>query len=1096
MTPGATQAPYGVIAVEGHPETAGALPGSVTVDLTDLAVALGLPGLAPDHLALLLEYEDQLVPVSWQLDLTPEGDAIVSFLPSEEHSRPTMRLRLSPASGREPDRLPPPGAVEVSETDGVITVRNELYEITHALADMAGLPSRVVWRHTGKVFDTYVINDRLHRRDLGGFLLRNDSQAAVEVLARGPLTAVIRVTARYIGSGPTATNAKAEYLFHYFAGSPVIRVEGHLTQDSRMRWDESHLMEINFPDQSLGRWANSESPEGADLKADQKSYLGSWGALLDGQNVLGMFGQDAVRIYDGRGGYGTYLHGPWVSTAADRLDLSTYLYISAAPNALAELARLADSQSVPVEYELSTSTIAGLLADIRAAGSSEARWAAAMLARETRSGGLARATDRLSSLQAALKKGGDVSRIATDGGAIHMLAGDRLIAGIRATDDGVSLVSLYDAARGREYLRGEQPLWLATFRDPQGEKIAVESSSAFGKAVVLRQKAGARVRWAAHSDERLARVTIRQSLTVTDATLSSTLTVDNRSDATLLDVTPLTLDLARLGAARDDDWVLYPKVSGGLVRDPMQNYPGHSGMYPSGWTTVQFGAFYDPDGGLYFGCHDPEAWSKTISLVAAGGGINARMQWPAPNASLPGNGFRQSGSTVCRLFDGDWFDAARIYRAWAEAEAEWWPDADRPDTPEWMKDIAVWVNASGHAKDCVPKVKAFAEYMGVPAALHWYSWHEIPFDVDYPHYFPAKPGFAEGVAELQEAGVRVMPYINGRLWDTGADDFESTGFPAAAKRESGENYIEEYGSGAKLAPMCPTTDLWRDTVRGLVLRLCGPENNVDGVYIDQVAAAGPALCYDSSHRHPLGGGSWWTKKGYWPLLARLRAELRALSPDKMITTECTAEPYAHRFDGYLSWNFWYGDQVPVVAALYGGAVQLFGRTTEGGDQAVRLKTAQALVWGEQIGWYGPGVIEHPINGPFIRRCARMRYHLRDFLARGRMQHPPTVVGAVPDVTMQWRGGEATYSAVQAGAWSSRDGRLAVIFANALDEPLAFTWELDGTRYAFDDTAAIYTENGVTGSDGPHLTTPTSLEVALGPCEVIAYVLDRSEETGP
>jgi len=29
-----------------------------------------------------------------------------------------------------------------------------------------------------------------------------------------------------------------------------------------------------------------------------------------------------------------------------------------------------------------------------------------------------------------------------------------------------------------------------------------------------------------------------------------------------------------------------------------------------------------------------------------------------------------------------------------------------------------------------------------------------------------KEGFAEGVRELEEAGVFVMPYINGRLWDT------------------------------------------------------------------------------------------------------------------------------------------------------------------------------------------------------------------------------------------------------------------------------------------------------------------------------------------
>jgi hypothetical protein len=40
----------------------------------------------------------------------------------------------------------------------------------------------------------------------------------------------------------------------------------------------------------------------------------------------------------------------------------------------------------------------------------------------------------------------------------------------------------------------------------------------------------------------------------------------------------------------------------------------------------------------------------------------------------------------------------------------------------------------------------------------------------------SKPGFAEGVRELQKAGVRVMPYINGRLWDTRAKGMEDDQF--------------------------------------------------------------------------------------------------------------------------------------------------------------------------------------------------------------------------------------------------------------------------------------------------------------------------------
>ena len=41
------------------------------------------------------------------------------------------------------------------------------------------------------------------------------------------------------------------------------------------------------------------------------------------------------------------------------------------------------------------------------------------------------------------------------------------------------------------------------------------------------------------------------------------------------------------------------------------------------------------------------------------------------------------------------------------------------------------------------------------------------FDTHYPDYFPARVGCKESVAAMQAAGMRVIPYINGQLYDTG-----------------------------------------------------------------------------------------------------------------------------------------------------------------------------------------------------------------------------------------------------------------------------------------------------------------------------------------
>jgi hypothetical protein len=334
-----------------------------------------------------------------------------------------------------------------------------------------------------------------------------------------------------------------------------------------------------------------------------------------------------------------------------------------------------------------------------------------------------------------------------------------------------------------------------------------------------------------------------------------------------------------------------------------------------------------------------------------------------------------------------------------------------------------------------------------------------------------------------------MPYINGRLWDTGNEDFSTLARPAATKNEQGEPYIEEYGSGAKLAPMCPTTELWRKTVRDTVLRLQN-EMGVAGVYIDQVAAAGPVLCFDAGHGHPLGGGHWWTVDGYWPLLTALRKQM---GPDKFITTECNAEPYIHLFDGYLTWHWQFNNQIPLFSAVYGGKIQLFSRAYRGGptkDLALRMKAAQQLVFGEQLGWLDPNVIKEENNGPFMRRMTRLRYALRDYLARGEMARPPTLRGNIPEVTADWQwSGEwpVTDTALQRGAWRAADGRLVLLFVNVADEELHPELVFDGAAYGFPKGTKLTVTPRTEEGPGEPATEPAAFrrKLSLAPHQALA-----------
>lgn len=1082
---------YALVVVRGGLPAA---PVVAPVNFTEAARALGISGPAASTVAAAEELPDgSLRPVLSQFDPEPDYDA-------STHAAGTVSLALPPGPQGPrrvrvyfqgaPPGLPAPLAaaegqgLEVTQEGGRITVAGPDYRFTHDPAKLAGLPSRIEWVGSGKVFDSFSLNDRVYDPSVAGFSLRDDTAPRIQVIARGPVRAVVRVTARYMrGTEQPASKPSATYEFSYFAGSPLVRVTAHIMQQSAKQWNELHFLEVNFPDQSFTHWVCGDPFAEGEFKATKTSVgEGSWGALVEGKSILGLLGCGA-RFYDGRGEYGTYLHGPWVSWGETTRDFEGYLWVTT--GSVAQVRAAAATVHAGVDAAVTTAPFEERLREVRAEtakmppGPRRGRftWVADQVERlATVRGELVEAWGMLQRLGAAAGAGGDaltavpwqlktMPRGAWEQRGPVLVDDGRLGLGLLRTDSGVALFSLYDLHAERELLTGVPVgFWSAECAAGAG-RLTLSSASGWGQVkAALRSPGGSRptlvLEFRRPQQEAAEGVWARVQVAFDGPATRWKLTVENASRTlSLRDVFMPRLELGPIGPSAEDDAVVFPRGSGEIAFAPLvRGFGGFSGRYPSGWASMQFMSHYDPDCGLYVASHDPVACSKDLQISRGDKGLAVQVQWYAPDCGVPGNRFVQSGETAIQLFKGDWFDATQIYKDWVSHHAKWWPqDRDRGDTPGWMRDLPVWAQMGGGPTEVVPATKRFAEYMGLPTGLHWYSWHQIPFDVNYPHYFPVKPGFKEGVAELQAAGVRVMPYINGRLWDSALADFKSEGIKGAAKQEDGSNYIEEYGSGAKLAPMCPTTRVWRDKVQAIVLRLVG-EYGVDGVYIDQVAAAAPALCFDRTHGHPLGGGSWWTEGGYWPLLTELRHKIRQQGLVKFLTTECNGEPYIHCFDGYLTWHFQYQNQIPMFASVYAGRIQPFSRAYGGDEVAQCMKAGQQLVFGEQLGWCDPGVVtERPKFAAYLRQCARLRYALRDCLARGDMARPPTLRGEIPTVTADWRWSgtwPVTTDALLAGAWRSEGGKLAVIFANVIEQPVKARWEFDGTQYGFDAAARL------------------------------------------
>jgi len=1004
-------------------------------------------------------------------------------------SEPLVVLRLGRAGDGRVALTLTPGAAKPPPAK--LDVRAAGATFSHVSGQAGAGPRRVVFPG-GKRFETFAWNDRVHDPKLGGFLLRNDAGARIERVSRGPICTAVRTRARYVkpnGERP-ASRPEAVYQWVYFHDRPLVLVRAAIRQDKTFAWRELHFLEWNYPDKSFVAWAGGEPAKTGSFAASGKSFgFDDWALLRDGPAAVAMLGAGKMMFHDGRGAYGTYLHAcataAWHGWRDRRQSYSAWLWAGESDDAPAAVRRAV--AALPTEATVVT-TRAGLRRDIEAA--------------QTKLGGTERTGSRRYELAMAekLEAAGEWDQARTwlagrtPTGWSRLVAGDLAVT-FQRTDGGVRCRSLLDLAQAAE-LAGADPgaLFTVTFRHTKTHAIRSLSSDAGWSRVAVRPGSGRiDLTFSAATDAALAKVSV-SATALADAARSGldwTLSVANDHDD--WGVWRVAFPRVSLGRFAPDVRVLVQQGAGVVKPNVFRKGLRTRGTYPSGWTSMQFLAAYAADGrtGLYAAAHDPNACTKDLlaETDTRRRQITLAFDWPAPNMGRPRAGFALSGTGRWQLLRGDWFDAASIYRDWVRRKAPWWPalgDVGRADTPRWMRELCLWGMLSGPPDGATRAGKRFAEVMGMPVGFHWYNWHAIPFDNDYPHYFPAKKGFRKAVSALQsmpKSPAYIMPYINGRLWDTrdrGTADFEFTKLAraAATKDEHGKVRTETYGSketdGSKvtLAAMCPATELWRGRVKGIVLKLmrdCGTK----AVYIDQIAAAKPRLCFDASHGHPIGGGSWWPE-AYGKLLGDLR---EAMPAGCVLTTECNAEPYVRWFDGYLTWHWQYDGQVPAFPAVYGGAIQMFGRAYRGGPtraRALRMKAGQQLVFGEQIGWIGADVASRELDAAFLRKIARLRRRLVRYFHAGQMARPPKLAGPLPTVTADWQWSgvwPVTTDAVLTGAWElPKDKKLVLLFANVSPKPVTASLTFDASAHGL-DAAALTLRRITADAAGPAEDAP-------------------------
>lgn len=448
-----------------------------------------------------------------------------------------------------------------------------------------------------------------------------------------------------------------------------------------------------------------------------------------------------------------------------------------------------------------------------------------------------------------------------------------------------------------------------------------------------------------------------------------------------------------------------PGTCGKVVKNAGVNGYKKQGVYPHATTCMQYFAFYGKNNGIYLGVHDGSAAVKKIELYTGENTGCIDIFFHGINALSAENSFDVYGFIRWEYFSGDWYDATMIYKDFVLEDATWLPKEGRPDTPDKFKNIAYWIcdyiPNTKEQGDNTPKsfeikdeninkdfwytdAVRLQKELDCSMAYHIYNWHSIPFNVEYPHFLPAKAGFSEGIKAIKEnSNILIFPYTNAVSWDMDDTDggysinFKNTGIYGTVKDENQEIKYVEYpqktksGKEIRLAPMCPSYEKWHKIIGDLISEI-EDKYDVDGIYLDEVSAHPVQVCYNKTHSHLPGGGSYWVEK-YNEMMEKINKNKNG---EKFYYSECNAEPFIKGFDGFLTWTWVQNGEVPAFPTIYSRYVEMVGRYAMGNkeDDFLYFKNAVArsLLFGQQIGWFKLNVLYKEKWLPYLKKAVKLR----------------------------------------------------------------------------------------------------------------------------
>ncbi len=573
--------------------------------------------------------------------------------------------------------------------------------------------------------------------------------------------------------------------------------------------------------------------------------------------------------------------------------------------------------------------------------------------------------------------------------------------------------------------------------------------------------------------------------------------------------------------AAGDDHLFVPYKFGKVVDNPASHDIGFTNLqYPRGWrATMQFMAYYNNHYGLYFGIHDPQANIKKLSATQQNGAVHIAVSVPAPNKTRAGNNWEFPGEFEIDIFNGDWYDAAMIYKRWVYAKADYKPSQTLRQSAKNLKNIDIWGDRNVYEDsknrsdswlaDNIIDANRALNPQGEPHidfATYLFAASGKVNEDDMPRFYPSETTKYIN-AQLKQAGIPTMMYTNGYGYDIEMQDSDETVPPfeemkAYAAKQSNHHYYQQLWDAKDgnnqvhitTARMCPTQQKWQDVLVNVHKKEIAPIG-LSGVLLDQMSAANAVECFDPNHSHPLGGGHYW-RDGYNTLLNRVRA---SYPEGTFLVTEGVSDDMINMVDGFeLIHNYVYDGGVPAMSVLYGDKVAFIGisagaKNSYDYNEMYTLK-AYSYALGMTTGYFFMDFKENTNVVAYLRKLAMLKDKLETYISYGDMARKPEVtIQNNPTIHIARDGLEMDTHALQYAAWKSKDGKsVAFVFINGQEpsrQALNFSFSIDGATYGLHGNLKLKRVHANTEEDLQ--IAGDSQAVTLGAADAVAYILSES-----